>query len=78
MIINIHDESERPAAERLAAEVRRLRNDPDVKSDVLGIDAQRRQPTIFIANLADPKDKVLKKALARVKRAISRDNGGLP
>lgn len=67
VVINVHDESERPAAEELAAEVRRIREDPEIKGDVLGMRANRRQPAILVANLADPKDKELKKALARVK-----------
>lgn len=71
VVVNIHDESERPAAERLAVEVLRIREDPEVKKDVLGTRGNRRQPAILVANLADPKDKELKKALTRVKKVIA-------
>ncbi len=75
VVINVHDDAERPAAERLVAEVRRLRDDAEVKRDVLGVMAPRRQPTVVVANLTDPKDAGLKKVVTRVRRTISRAAG---
>jgi hypothetical protein len=72
IVINVHDEGERPAAERLAAEVRRIREDAEIKNDVIGLRDAKRQPIIVIANLANAKDKELKKAITRVKRMFVR------
>ncbi len=69
VVINIHGEHERPAAERLLREIRRVREDEKIMRDILGGWVSRRSQSAYIANLADPRDKELKKALSRIKRA---------
>lgn len=71
VVINVHHQRERLAADKLAAEIRRIREDPEVKDDVIGLRDARRQPAILVANLADPKDKELKKAVSRVRKVIA-------
>lgn len=71
VVINVHDESERPAAERLAAEVRRIRDDTEVAKELVRYPANKRQPAILVANLADAKGKALKKAITRMKKTLS-------
>ena len=68
VVVNIHDESERGAAERLAAQIRRIREDERISKDVLGWDLRRRLKSIHIANLADRRDPELKKVVAKIKR----------
>ncbi len=68
VVINIHSETERPRAEDLAREIRRLNQDEKIKRDLnLGYGGHQRV-SIYISNLADPKDPELKKAIARIKR----------
>ena len=68
VVVNIHDESERSAAERLAAQIRRIREDKQISEDVLGWNSRRRLKSIHIANLADRRDLELKKVVAKIKR----------
>lgn len=70
VVVNIRHEDERPEAERLVREIRRIREDPAITKDLLGWRGSRRQISLFIANLADRKDRGLQKALARIKRAF--------
>lgn len=77
-VINIESEAQRPAAERLAAEIRRLHEDLDVAHELQVQHKGRRAVSIFIVNLADKRDKELKKALARIKRTFQQlDDPGL-
>lgn len=76
VVVNIHDESERGRAEALVGEVARLRSDKEVFDDVLGWGHHRLPVTAVAANLGDPKDAGLKKAIARVKRAVAKAKEG--
>lgn len=68
--VNVRGEQERPEAERLVQEIRRIREKPDIRKDILGWRGSGRQISLFIANLADRRDRKLQKALARIKRAF--------
>lgn len=72
VIINIHDEPERPAAERTRRQIEALRTRPELRADILGHRYDRLRVTIVIANLCDPRDPELRKALARIKRVVTR------
>lgn len=71
-VINVFSESERPAAERLAAAIKRVRADRDILRDFQGSAGESRRISVFIANLKNPADPDLKKVLARVKRGLAR------
>jgi hypothetical protein len=70
VVVNVRSEIQRPDAERLLQETLRLRKDPEVFGDVLGFQGNKIPITAVAANLTDPKDPGLKKAIARVKRAL--------
>ncbi|HEO70538.1 MAG TPA: hypothetical protein ENN80_04695 [Candidatus Hydrogenedentes bacterium] len=70
VVINIHDESERPAAELLASELRRIHADEEILHDLVGFRGGHHRISIFIANLSDSRDKALQKAIARMKRPL--------
>jgi hypothetical protein len=70
VVVNIRAEAERPCAEELVADVGRLRKEPALFQDILGIHGTRIPVTAVVANLADPEDRGRKKALARVRRAL--------
>ena len=67
---NVHGDDEQPQAELFLRDVARLRKDETVFRDVIGWRGCRVPVTAVVANLTDPKDAGLKKALARVKRAV--------
>lgn len=69
LVVNIRAEAERPPAERLVADVGRLRKDAALFRDILGPRGTRIPVTAVVANLADPRDRGTRKALARVRRA---------
>jgi len=69
VVANIRDESEQPAAVAFLEEVAQLRNDATVFADVMGYPRSKLPITAVAADLSNPKDAGLKKALARVKRA---------
>jgi len=71
VVFNIRRASEREAAQRLIAELDRLRKDEDLFNDILGLRASRIPITAVVANLVDADDRGRKKALARVKRALA-------
>jgi hypothetical protein len=71
VVVNIRTEAERSRAEELAADARRLRKEPAFFWDILRGRGTRVPVTAIVANLADPKDRDRKKAMARVRRAIS-------
>ena len=73
VIVNLTTPDQRSLAEGLLQEVPRLRRDPEVFKDVMDVRATRLPITSVIANLADPKDAGLNKALARVKRAWAKN-----
>lgn len=70
VVVNIRSEAERPRAERLVADVGRLRQDARLFHDILGLRGTRVPVTAVVANLADPRDRGTRKALARVRRAV--------
>jgi hypothetical protein len=72
VVINIHDEFERPAAERTRRMAEELRSRHEVRNDILGLGGERRRITIVVANLFNPRNPELRKALARIKRVLSR------
>ena len=72
VVVNVHDPAERPHAERLVEQVKRLRTDADVFQDVLGITGSKVPITTVVADLSDPRDPGLRKALTRIKRSLKR------
>lgn len=72
IVVNARSDADGKAAARLVAEVSRLRQDSDVYRDVFGIRGSRRPVTAVVADLSNPKDAGLKKAINRVKRATKR------
>lgn len=71
-MVNGRGEAERLAAAALVEDVGRLRKDDAVFHDVLGFRGSRVPVTAVVADLSDPKDPGLRKAIARVKRAAVR------
>ena len=69
-MFNVRRATEREAAERLVADVVRLREDGALFKDIIGLRGSRTPITAVVANLADPDDPGRKKALARVRRAL--------
>ena len=69
IIVNARAEMERRAAEALVEEIARLRKEDEVYRDVVGLRGNKLPVTAVVADLSNPKDAGLKKALARVKRA---------
>jgi hypothetical protein len=72
VVVNVLDEKERARGERLVADLLRLRKDDQLFADILGTRGTRIPITAVVANVTDPKDKGLRKAVARVKRTIAR------
>jgi hypothetical protein len=70
VVLNVRSEDEREAAASLVTEVARLRKDPAVFRDVFGPRGSKLPVTALIADLSNPKDPGIKKAIARVKRAM--------
>lgn len=69
VVINIRDEAERDPAEHLISDLARIRDDETVSRDILS----RRRPTrvtAVVANLKERADPGLRKALARIRRAV--------
>ena len=69
VVVNIRTEAERSRAEKLVADVGRLRKEAGLFHDILGSRGTRIPVTAVVANLADPRDRGTRKALARVRRA---------
>jgi len=70
VIINIMDEAETEAARQLSEEIRRMHKEEEIIRDLSLRTTDGRRLTVFIANLANPKDSELKRAVARIKRVI--------
>jgi hypothetical protein len=76
VVINVRGAADRAGADRMLAELVRLRKDEAVFNDVLGVIGSRTPITAVVADLAAPSDPGLKKALARVRRLFKgRDSG---
>jgi hypothetical protein len=69
-IVNVRDEDERRGANGLLSDLVKLRQDREIFSDVLGYRGNRVPITAVAANLADPADPGLKKAIAKVRRVV--------
>lgn len=76
VVVKVRDEGERQNGARLVADIARLRKDDRIFSDALGVHGTRIPITAVVADLANPDDPGLKKAVARVKRAIRGANRG--
>ena len=72
VIVNARSDTDHRSAELAVAEVTRLRKDAEVYRDVVGLRRNKLPVTAVVANLVNPKDPGLKKAVARVKRATKR------
>jgi molybdopterin-guanine dinucleotide biosynthesis protein len=70
IVVNTRDDVGRARADHLLEEVGRLRKDPAVYKDILGWRSSKVPITAVAASVADPKDPGLKKAIARVRRAV--------
>jgi hypothetical protein len=70
VVFNVQGDAERRRAESLVKEVKRLRTDEAVSQDVIGPLGNRVPITVLIADLSDPRDPGLKKALTRIKRSL--------
>jgi hypothetical protein len=70
VVVNIRDHTEQDTGEALLAEVARLRNDPEIFTDVKGPHGNRVPITAVVANLTQPTDPGTKKALTRIRRVI--------
>lgn len=70
VVLNIRDDHERKAAERLLAEVARLREDEAVFKDVFSWRGSHSPITAVAADISDPRDAGTRKALARIRRSI--------
>ncbi|OGF04723.1 MAG: hypothetical protein A2W00_09520 [Candidatus Eisenbacteria bacterium RBG_16_71_46] len=73
VVANIRSVRERRGAERLVEELARLRKNEAIFQDILGWRGHRIPITAVVANLADPRDPGLKKALARIARSFRRE-----
>jgi hypothetical protein len=70
VVVNVRDDDGRSRGDRFLKEVARIRQDPDVFKDVVGRGGHRVPVTAVVADLSKAKDMGLKKAVARVRRAI--------
>lgn len=70
VVVNARAHEDRAAAEEFAADVQRLREDETIFADILGLRGTRVPITVVVADVTALDDKALKKALARIRRAI--------
>ncbi|MBI3892357.1 MAG: hypothetical protein HY303_12610 [Candidatus Wallbacteria bacterium] len=74
-LINITSESERPRAEGLAEELRRLRADGEVLRDLPGWVPESRRISVYVGNALASRDPDIQKLMARIKRGVARGGG---
>jgi hypothetical protein len=72
VVVAVHDRGERDRAEQLAADALRLRRDPALFNDILGWRGHRTPITAVAADLTDPRDLGRRKAVARIRRSLTR------
>ena len=72
VVVNVCNEPERTQGERLVGDLGRLRQEPTLLDGILGVHGTKIPITAIVANLSDPKDAGLKKALARIGREVRR------
>jgi len=70
VIVNVRSAAERKRGEKLLEDIGRLRSDEEVFRDVVGSRGSRTRITAVAADLSNPEDPGLKKAVARVRRAL--------
>jgi hypothetical protein len=70
VVVNVRSFEEESAADRLLADLARIRKDPTVFKEVLGWRGRKTPITAVAADLSDPRHPGTKKAVARIKRAI--------
>ena len=73
VVVPARGEEDRLRGKALLEEFGRLRKDPAIFKDVMGPLGSRVPITALVADLSDPKDPGLRKALARVKRTIRKE-----
>ena len=72
VVVNIRNEAARRTGEQLIGDLGRLRKDSVLFDDILGRRGSKIPITAVVANLGQPKDLGLKKAVARTARTIRR------
>ena len=72
VVVNVRDETERLAGQALLDELGRVRKDDAVFREIVGLRGNKLPISAVIADLSNPKDAGVKKAIARVKRATKR------
>lgn len=72
VVVNVRSDADRRAADDVLEDVARLRSDEEVYRDVLGHRGNKLPVTAVVADLSNPKDVGMKKAVARVKRVTKR------
>jgi hypothetical protein len=72
VVVNVRRDAERKRGEELVAEVKRLRTDEAVFRDVFDLRGTRIPITALTADVSDPRDPGLRKALTRIKRTLRR------
>ena len=70
VVVNVRHDSDRAAAEQMAADVNRIRKDKELFADILGRRGTRTPVTVVVANVTDPDDRGTRKVLARVRRTF--------
>jgi NAD(P)-dependent dehydrogenase (short-subunit alcohol dehydrogenase family) len=70
VVVNVRHDSDRAAAEQMAADVNRIRKDEELFADILGRRGTRTPVTVVVANVTDPDDRGTRKVLARVRRTF--------
>jgi hypothetical protein len=70
VVVNVRAEGARVAAEELAADVKRVREDKALFADIIGHRGTRVPVTVVVADVTAPADVDFKKAIARIRRAI--------
>ncbi len=74
VVVNVRPDADRHTADALIEDIARLRKDDAIHRDVLGLGGSKVPVTAVVADLLNPKDAGLKKAVARVKRATRRSS----
>ncbi len=75
VVVNVRADEDRVAAEELAADVKKLREDETLFAEVIGPRGTRVPITVVVADVKAPDDKGVKKVVARIRRAIRSATG---
>ena len=75
VVVNLHGEDDRARADNLCREIPRVRKDPAVFEDVIGVYGHRVPITAVVTNLENPKDPGWRKCTSRVRRCLSSVSG---